>query len=71
MVKCKKRTNNVIDHNYEVVDENVGWVSWDIYIERLFVEKEGFQILCWSCNKKKTTENNAIRADTRKKKIIN
>ena len=65
MVKCKRITNNVIDHINEVVDEKEGWVSWDSFIERLFCEKDWFQILCASCNHKKTTENNTIRRNNK------
>lgn len=65
----KRRTNNVIDHIHEVVDEKEGWKNWDSFIERLFCEKEGFQILCYECNKKKTTENNLLRRSNKKNNI--
>lgn len=34
-------------------------VSWDEAFNRLFCEKENFQILCVQCHKKKTNDNRA------------
>ncbi|MFZ2190079.1 MAG: HNH endonuclease signature motif containing protein [Candidatus Magasanikiibacteriota bacterium] len=38
------------DHINPVVDPKQGFVSWDVYIERLYCEKENFQILCKPCH---------------------
>ena len=45
-----------VDHILPVVDPHVGFVSWDVYIERLFCEQDNLQTLCTSCHKKKTKE---------------
>lgn len=62
----KKRTNNVIDHIEEIVNPLTWFTSWDSFIDNLFCEKENFQILCYECNKKKTTENNLLRRSNKK-----
>lgn len=50
-----------VDHIIPVVDITTGWVSWDIFIERLFCEEEGFQICCITCHDIKTLEENKKR----------
>jgi len=61
---CKKQYGNKeirIDHILPVVDPTEGWQSWDIYIERLFVEVDGYQALCNDCHDKKTEAERIIR----------
>jgi len=43
-----------VDHIDPVIDPNVGFVNWDVVIERMFCEKEGFQVICKPCHKVKT-----------------
>jgi len=38
-----------VDHIEPVVDSK-GFSSWDIFIERLFCEKENLQVLCKACH---------------------
>jgi 5-methylcytosine-specific restriction endonuclease McrA len=45
-----------VDHVNPVVDPATGFVSWDVYIDRLFCEGENLQVLCSTCHKKKTAE---------------
>lgn len=62
---CKKPTPTKeiqLDHKKPVVDPIAGFQGWDQHIERLFVEAEGFQVLCKSCHKVKTKAENAVRA---------
>lgn len=49
------------DHISPVVDPKVGFVSWDVYIERLYCNKENFQILCKGCHTKKSTKEKSAR----------
>ena len=44
-----------------VVDAKRGFVSWDEYIARMFVERDGFQLLCNGCHDAKTSLERAIR----------
>lgn len=68
--KCvgyKKRWHKVrwkdgifVDHIEPVIGPD-GFETWDLVIERMFVETDGLQVLCLDCHKRKT-------ADERKKK---
>lgn len=50
-----------VDHIEPVIPVS-GFTSWDDAVERMFPEKEGFQVLCLDCHKIKTkTENEARR----------
>lgn len=68
--KKRRRKNIIADHIAPVVDPVEGFVSWDVLIERMFVEREGFQALCAKCHKKKTAEETAIRTEARRKRKI-
>ncbi len=62
----KNRIKNIAaDHIDPVVDPNVGFVDWNTFIERLYVELHGWQALCYSCHTKKTREENTIAKDRR------
>lgn len=46
-----KRINNIhIDHEPPVVDPITGFNGWDSFINRLFTEEDGLQLLCKSCH---------------------
>lgn len=55
-----------VDHIQPVVDPKKGFVSWDVYVDRLFCEKEKLQLLCKECHKEKT----ALEKTQRKKKNV-
>lgn len=60
---CEKEytsTNVQIDHIDPVVPVT-GFTTWDSFIERLFCEKEGLQVLCKDCHKKKTVAEKKLR----------
>jgi hypothetical protein len=44
------------DHIHPVIDPAIGFTNWDDVIQRMFCEKDGFQILCSDCHKVKTDE---------------
>lgn len=50
-----------VDHITPVVDPKKGFISWDVYIERMFCEKENFQILCKPCHSIKTKKEKSAR----------
>ena len=45
-----------VDHVKPVVDPKKGFISWDVYIDRLFCEAKNLQVLCKPCHKKKTVK---------------
>ncbi len=62
----KSRIKNIAaDHIDPVVDPNVGFVDWNTFIERLFVELPGWQALCHKCHSIKTREENQIARERR------
>ena len=61
--ECKKdfpQKDVQIDHIDPVIDPHVGFVSWDVVIERMYCEIEGFQVMCKPCHKLKTNVENEI-----------
>ena len=61
---CQKLYGNSqvhIDHIAPVVDPVRGFVSWDEFIARLFVEVEGFRCLCESCHAEVTAQQREVR----------
>ena len=61
-----KRVNNCnVDHINPIVDPVVGFTNWDEYIERMFVEEDGLQVLCHICHTIKTNEERAIAKERR------
>lgn len=68
----RKRVTNVsVDHIIPVIDPEVGFVSWDDTIEKMFAEKDNLQLLCKECHDKKTTEERAKAALRRANKKEN
>src|SRR5688572_7516740 len=53
------QSNVQVDHKNPVVDPKVGFVSWDVFIERLFCEADNLQVLCKPCHKEKSREEKA------------
>lgn len=61
-----RRKNIAADHIDPIVDPEVGFVDYNTWIERGFVESEAFQALCWQCHTGvKTKEENKIRSLTK------
>lgn len=54
-----------VDHIQPVVDPDVGFVSWDLFIERLYCKMENLQTLCKSCHKEKTKDERKERGAKR------
>ena len=64
-IKGRKDVN--LDHILPVVDPEIGWVSFDVFIERLFCSENNFQVLCCDCHKKKTAVEREFRLAAKKK----
>ncbi len=57
------------DHIDCVINPLEGFIDFNTYIKRLFVEKDAYQILCLSCHSLKSKGENLIRSDVKKEKI--
>jgi len=51
-----------LDHIVPVIPIE-GFTGWDTYVERLFCELEGYQVLCKDCHSTKTIEENKKRKE--------
>lgn len=75
LYKCNACSNSFgrkeikIDHIEPVVDPLKGFQTWDEYINRMFCQKEGFQILCEPCHNIKSDIEKKIRKEIKKKKL--
>jgi len=57
----KRRIKNaLVDHINPIVDPAKGFESWDIIIERMFVEEEGLQVMCHVCHQLKCNDEKEI-----------
>lgn len=51
-----------LDHITPVISVQDGFVDWNTYIDRLFVDEKSYQVLCKECHKQKThVEENPFR----------
>ena len=55
-----------VDHVQPVVDTKKGFVSWDVFIDRLFCEADNLQLLCKNCHKEKSKKERKHRDKQRK-----
>ena len=66
---CKRivdRHNIRMDHIHAVIDPAVGWVSLDVFADRLFCDESGWQAICQDvCHSAKTKDENEERRKTR------
>lgn len=59
-----------VDHIQPVIDPAVGFISWDVYVERLFCEVDGFQVLCKTCHDEKTKKEREIAKERKRRDRI-
>lgn len=57
----KKVKDAIVDHLQPVVDPDTGFVDWNTYIERMFCEVDGFQVICHDCHERKCAEERELR----------
>lgn len=60
-------TETAVDHIEPIVNPELGFESWDKFIENLYCEEEGLQVLCNPCHLVKTNKEKAIAKEARKK----
>lgn len=64
-----KRVKNVhVDHINPAIDPNVGFTTWDDFINGLFCERDNLQVLCNECHLAKSNEEKA-RAKLRRERL--
>jgi 5-methylcytosine-specific restriction endonuclease McrA len=66
--KDLKRTETELDHIQPVINVATGFVDWNSFLERHFVEENGYQLLCISCHEQKTLLEGGTRKKQRQKK---
>lgn len=67
---CKKwikSTEIAVDHIIPVIDNDVGFVDWNTFIDRLFCDPSNLQCICDACHNIKTQEEREIAKERRKK----
>ena len=67
---CKEvvpETTSSVDHIEPVIDPEKGFTTWDSYVERMFCEVEGFQVLCSDCHSIKTKKERAIATERKRR----
>lgn len=50
-----------VDHVVPVVDVEQGFISWDVFIDRLFCDTQNLQVLCEPCHNLKSAEERSAR----------
>jgi 5-methylcytosine-specific restriction endonuclease McrA len=68
---CKKHfiaKDIQVDHIFPVVSPTDGFISWDVYIDRMFCEKNNLQVLCKTCHSVKTSLEKEERKHGKAKK---
>lgn len=50
-----------VDHKQPVVDVKKGFIDWNTFIERLYVEASKMQVLCKPCHKEKSKHERQLR----------
>lgn len=49
-----------VDHIKPVIDPKKGFISWDVYIDRMFCESKNLQVLCKECHSIKTKKEKEV-----------
>ena len=57
----RRRKNIIADHIDPIVGVTTGFVDWNTWIDRCFVEIDGLQALCWECHTRKSKEEREER----------
>ena len=70
--KLIKSTEIQVDHIEPVIPVNMAAIdlSWEEVEARLFCDKSNLQVLCKKCHKIKSTEENKLRRENKKKKKV-
>lgn len=66
--KIHTRQDIALDHIVPVVDPEKGFTTWDDFIERLFCDEDGWQVLCHEHHDEKTKQEGQVRKSNKKSK---
>ncbi len=55
-----------LDHIIPCVSDSEGWISFDIFIDRLYCEESGFQLLCKPHHLEKSLAEGQVRTKSRR-----
>lgn len=55
-----------VDHCDSVIDNHVGFIDWNTFVDRLFCSKENLSVLCDFCHTIKTNKEKAIAVERRR-----
>lgn len=55
-----------LDHTIPVVSASEGWQGFDVFIDRLYCEEEGFQLLCTVHHLEKSLLEGTVRTKSRR-----
>jgi hypothetical protein len=62
-----KRVRNVfVDHIAPIVSPDLGFTTWDDYINNMFCDSSNLQTLCSACHTTKTMEERAIAKERKR-----
>lgn len=65
-----KRVKNVfVDHIRPVIDPNIGFTTYDDFINGLFCERDNLQLLCKTCHDIKSQEEKELAATRRQEEF--
>jgi len=59
--ETKKSKEVQLDHINPIIDPEQGFVDWNTFISRLFVDEEGWQAACKTCHGEKSAAENRVR----------
>lgn len=63
-----KRVKNVsVDHIKPIVDPELGFTTWDDFINGLFCEEDNLQLLCKACHDSKSNQEKSIAVEKRRR----
>jgi len=61
----RRRKGIIADHISPIVSPTDGFIDYNTWIDRCFIEIDGFQALCWQCDQEKQTIERAIRKENK------
>lgn len=64
-------TSIAVDHIVPVIDPEVGFVSWETFVDRLYCDKSNLQRICSPCHNSKTQAENLQRRISKDTEKIN